>query len=434
MQHMDQITTKAETMLSTPTHMIFPAPFILTLYQDLLLRITLSLDLNSQSALSRACKSLNKCYKGTETTIFCNSQNSPLYLWSIQQFHRHLSQRGWIYLNPILISGSVDYQKIAKSRRNCLYLEEKFEMLDNLMCIDFETVMCISLQGKNPPPSSSFFENSNLKDLSSLIIVGLEVTKELEPVFSKLSLRFISLTHCDMTKCDLSTMFVNLPNVKELCLKQCKYSDESHLQFPANLEMLETGQYKESDMIDISRCKQLKNLILNALEMEKEHHVNLLISELENLRTLVLGCKLTNFKIFNDSFANVEVLSLEWDRILNYETIGSSRIKDLEVRNRHLNFSPLKKCSIKTLRIHKFDPNYTMNITTPLGTHILTVEFPCPIKGIYLPQTQTFQLDPHKSNRRCLHFGIPQFFDEIEMPQFDGFEILEVDECEILES
>jgi len=132
-------------------------------------------------------------------------------------------------------------------------------MLDNLMCIDFETVMCISLQGKNPPPSSSFFENSNLKDLSSLIIVGLEVTKELEPVFSKLSLRFISLTHCDMTKCDLSTMFVNLPNVKELCLKQCKYSDESHLQFPANLEMLETGQYKESDMIDISRCKQLKN-------------------------------------------------------------------------------------------------------------------------------------------------------------------------------
>jgi len=168
--------------------------------------------------------------------------------------------------------------------------------------------------------------------------------------------------------------------------------------------------------------------------MEKEHHVNLLISELENLRTLVLGCKLTNFKIFNDSFANVEVLSLEWDRILNYETIGSSRIKDLEVRNRHLNFSPLKKCSIKTLRIHKFDPNYTMNITTPLGTHILTVEFPCPIKGIYLPQTQTFQLDPHKSNRRCLHFGIPQFFDEIEMPQFDGFEILEVDECEILES
>jgi hypothetical protein len=404
---MGQINTKIETMLSTLASIIFPAPFIFTIPLELLIYITSLMDIKSQSALSRACKSLNMCYKETESTIFCNSQKGHLYLPTIHELHRRLSHCGWNYFNLILISDSVDYQEIAKSPRNYLYLEENFEMLDNLMHINFLTVMLTSTL-RNPTPSSSFFENSNLKDLSSLIIFGLEVMNGLEPVFSKLPLRFISLTHCDMRKCDLSTMFVNHPNVKEFCLKGCIYSDNSRLQFPANLEMLETGQYNKSNIIDISRCKQLKNLRLNATKTKKEHPVTINISELEHLRTFAPECNLTDFKLFNDSFANVEVLFLEWDRILKYETIGSSPIKNLEDKNRHLDFSPLKKCSIKTLCILNIDPKYTMNITTPLGTHVLAVECTWLGDGTCPPQTLYFQLDPHKSIKRCLPFKIPQ--------------------------
>jgi len=325
-----------------------------------------------------------------------------------------VSQGGWNYLNPILISGSVDYQKIAKSRRNCLYLEktktETFEMRKELKCINFHTVMLTS-ELRNPIPSISFFENSNLKNLSSLIINGFEVTKEeLEPVFSKFSLRFMSLNYCDMRKCDLSTMFVNLSHLQELRLVSCKYSKKSRLQFPENLEILETGQFNESDIIDISLCIWLKILILNAIDMKNACHVKIVISKLEWLRTLVLGCKLTDFRFFNDVFANVEVLFLEWDRILKYETIVSSPIKDLEDKNRHLDFSPLKKCSIKILCILNIDPNYTISVATPLGTGILTVKLTWPRDGTCLPQILYLQLDPHESIKRCLPFEIPQKF------------------------
>jgi len=151
---------KAKTILPTPTLLILTTPL------EQWIQITSYLDVNDQLALAKACKWLNKYYKKTKTTILCNSQDSPLYLCSIKALHRHLSQGGWNYLNPILISGSVDYQKIAKSRRNCLYLEktktETFEMRKELKCINFHTVMLTS-ELRNPIPSISFFENSNLK-------------------------------------------------------------------------------------------------------------------------------------------------------------------------------------------------------------------------------------------------------------------------------
>ena len=58
--------------------------------------------------------------------------------------------------------------------------------------------------------------------------------------------------------------------------------------------------------------------------------------------------------------------------------------------------------------ILNIDPNYTISVATPLGTGILTVKLTWPRDGTCPPQTLYFQLDPHKSIKRCLPFKIPQ--------------------------
>jgi len=265
--------------------------------------------------------------------------------------------------------------------------------------------------------TASYFEKfSNLASLSLYEYSFNDV--DVVSMFSQITfLQFLFLKYCDIED-RLQEILDSCFILQTIRLIHCSFSCKDPIVFPRQMQKIGIRQ-PEALKIDISRCENnLKELALdtNIYHIEiitskssntkiitsessnikiitpQSSNTKIITSQNPNLRELDLRCYLIDPRCFGESLKFIKNLTLDWDAIYNYATIGSSSTKNLQDKSRHLDLEYLICLDMFCVIHPSSEYNLTCTFTTAMEEgHFIKAILKWEHQGI---QRLRFQLYP----------------------------------------
>jgi len=223
--------------------------------------------------------------------------------------------------------------------------------------------------------TASFFEN--FKNLASLSLCEYSFNDDVDgmSMFSELTLlQFLFLKYCNIGS-HLQEILDICSNLETMRLIHCNFSCKKPIKLPELMKVFYILRY-EPFGLNISRCENnLEQLTLDTkiyhvkiitsessntkISTPQSSNTKIITSQSSNFRTLDLRCYLIDPRCFGKSLKFINNLTLDWDAIYNYATIGSSTTKNLQDTSRHVAL----ECIIwlKTFRVIR--PSREYNLT-----------------------------------------------------------------------
>jgi len=200
---------------------------------------------------------------------------------------------------------------------------------------------------------------------------------------SKLSLGSIFLNHCTIEERHLSNIFKNCTALEDIQIvdSECHYNI-SNIVLPPQLKIFKIGCLSGRVKINLSLCTQLKDLSIHSI---LDAYVEIISSKVRSLRKLDLKCNFTYCDCFEDSLANLEILTICWPYMSRCQIFGSDKICD--IKDCYLDLSSFK--FIEELYIMKSTPGDTLRLKLPLGFGRFTIKAIFEEIGRY-PQEKVF--------------------------------------------